>query len=150
MRTEEQTGRHLLLAVIITVFSGTLSLITAVMAWELWAIPLILAGCFSVWLLHIAELGSDAFYENLCAGLILVEFFFFGVHATSLFDVPAVACIMILALFTLNKKWILHKGNPDKEVFLAGDSRMMRERHAVVSFSYLLYSGDKSISPMKV
>ena len=41
MRTEEQTGRHLLLAVIITVFSGTLSLITAVMAWELWAIPLI-------------------------------------------------------------------------------------------------------------
>jgi selenophosphate synthetase-related protein len=42
------------------------------------------------------------------------------------------------------------KGNPDKEVFLAGDSRMMRERHAVVSFSYLLYSGDKSISPMKV
>ena len=108
MRTEEQTGRHLLLAVIITVFSGTLSLITAVMAWELWAIPLILAGCFSVWLLHIAELGSDAFYENLCAGLILVGFFFFGVHATSLFDVPAGACIMILALFTLNKKWILH------------------------------------------
>ena len=43
-----------------------------------------------------------------------------------------------------------YKGNPDKEVFLAGDSRMMRERHAVVSFSYLLYSGDKSISPMKV
>ena len=108
MRTEEQTGRHLLLAVIITVFSGTLSLITAVMAWELWAIPLISAGCFSVWLLHIAELGSDAFYENLCAGLMLVEFFFFGVHEISLFDVPAVACIMILALFTLNKKWILH------------------------------------------
>ena len=108
MRTEEQTGRHLLLAVIITVFSGTLSLITAVMAWELWAIPLISAGCFSVWLLHIAELGSDEFYENLCAGLMLVEFFFFGIHEISLFDVPAVACIMILALFTLNKKWILH------------------------------------------
>lgn len=42
------------------------------------------------------------------------------------------------------------KGKPDKEVFLTGDSRMMQERHAVVSFSYLLYSGDKSISPMKV
>ena len=49
-----------------------------------------------------------------------------------------------------NEKRVIHKGNPDKEVFLAGDSRMMRERHAVVSFSYLLYSGDKSISPMKV
>ena len=42
------------------------------------------------------------------------------------------------------------RGNPDKEVFLAGNSRMMRECHAVVSFSYLLYSGDRSISPMKV
>ena len=27
---------------------------------------------------------------------------------------------------------------------------MMRERHAVVSFSYLLYSGDKSISPINI
>lgn len=42
------------------------------------------------------------------------------------------------------------EGNPDKEVFPVGDNRMMRERHAVVSFSYLLYSGDKSISPIKV
>ena len=108
MRTEEQTGRHLLLAVIITVFSGTLSLITAVMAWELWAIPLILAGCFSVWLLHIAELGWTRFYGKSVRRTDTGGILFFGVHATSLFDVPAVACIMILALFTLNKKWILH------------------------------------------
>ena len=40
MRTEEQTSRHLLLAVITTVFSGFLSLIVVVMAWELWMIPL--------------------------------------------------------------------------------------------------------------
>ena len=38
----------------------------------------------------------------------LTEFFFFGVHETSLFDIPAMACILILALFTLNKKWILY------------------------------------------
>ena len=36
MRAGEQTGRHLLLAVITTVFSGMLGLITAVMAWEFW------------------------------------------------------------------------------------------------------------------
>ena len=65
-------------------------------------------GCFSVWLLHIARLGSNALYENLCARLMLTEFFFFGVHESSLFDVPAVACILILALFMLNKKWILY------------------------------------------
>lgn len=108
MRAGEQTSRHLLLAVITTVFSGMLGLITVVMAWELWTIPLIAAGCFSVWTLHIAEIGSDKFYENFCAGLMLLEFFFFGVHESSLYDIPAVACILILALFMLNKKWVLY------------------------------------------
>ena len=107
MRVGEQTNRHLLLAAITTVFSGMLSLITIIMAWELWVVPLMVIACFSVWLLHIAKIGSSVFYENLCAGLVLLEFFFFGVHATSLFDIPAVACIIILALFMINKQWIL-------------------------------------------
>ena len=54
MRAGEQTSRHLLLAVITTVFSGMLGLITAVMAWELWTIPLIAGGCFGIWLLHLS------------------------------------------------------------------------------------------------
>lgn len=108
MRSEEQTSRHLLLAVIITVFSGILSLVTLVMVWEFWMIPLVVAGCWSVWILHIAKLGSDTFYENLCTGLMLTEFFFFSVHESSLFDISAVACILALALFMLNKKWIMH------------------------------------------
>ena len=108
MRAEEQISRHLLLAVIVTVFSAMLGLVTAVMAWELWVVPLMAAGCFSVWLLHIAKIGSNAFYENLCAGLILLEFFFFGVHASTLYEIPAVACVVILALFMLNKRWVLY------------------------------------------
>ena len=108
MRPEEQTSRHLLLAVIITVLSGILSFVTLVMSWEFWMILLITAGCFSVWILHITKLGSDTFYENLCAGVMLIEFFFFSVHESSLYDIPAMACILVLALFMLNKKWILH------------------------------------------
>ena len=108
MRAEEQTSRHLLLAVITTVFGGMLSLVTLVMAWEFWMVVLMAAGCISVWFLHIARIGSDTLYENLCTGLMLTEFFFFGVHETSLFDIPAMACILILALFMLNRNWILH------------------------------------------
>ena len=110
MRAEEQTSRHLLLAVMVTVFSGLLGLITLFLAWEFWMLPLMAAGCLGVWILHIARLGSNTLYENLCAGLMLIEFFFFGVHESSLFDMPAVACILILALFMLNKKWILYAG----------------------------------------
>ena len=108
MRADEQTSQHLLLAVITTVFSAMLSLITVFMAWEFWMVSLMAVGCFSAWFLHIAKLGSNTLYENICAGLMLTEFFFFGVHESSLFDVPAVACVLILALFMLNKKWVLY------------------------------------------
>ena len=108
MRPEEQTSRHLLLAVIITVLSGILNFVTLVMSWEYWMILPVAAGCCSVWILHITKLGADTFYENLCAGVMLAEFFFFSVHESSLYDIPAMACILILALFMLNKKWILH------------------------------------------
>lgn len=108
MRAEEQTSRHLLLAVITTVFSGMLSLVAIVLGWEFWVIPMMMAGGVSVWLMHIGRLGSNRLYENLCAGLMLTEFFFFGVHESSLFDLPAVACVLTLVLFMLNKKRILY------------------------------------------
>ncbi|MDE6931478.1 MAG: response regulator [Oscillospiraceae bacterium] len=108
MNAGEQTSRHLLLAVITTVFSTLMSLVTLVMSWEPWMIPLMSVGCVSVWLLHIARIGSDALYENLCVGLLLIEFFYFSVHPVILFDIPGIACILILALFMLNKKWILY------------------------------------------
>ena len=104
MGKDGQTSQHLLLAVIITVFSGMLVLITMVMSWELWMIPLIVTGNFSVWFLHIGRFGSGTTYENLCAGVMMAEFFFFAVHRSSLFDMSAVACIMVLSLFMLNKK----------------------------------------------
>ncbi len=108
MGTDGQTGRHLLLAGIITAFSVILIMITMVMSWELWMVPLFMMSNLSVWFLHIARLGSGGFYENLCAGLLMTEFFFFGVHESSLFDMPGVACIMVLALFMLDKKWMLY------------------------------------------
>ena len=40
MRAEEQTSKHLLLAVIVTVFSSILGLVTMAMAWEFWMVPL--------------------------------------------------------------------------------------------------------------
>ncbi len=108
MRAEDQTSRHLLLAVVTTIFSTVLNLLTIFMLWEFWIVPLVTAGCFSVWFLHIARVGSATIYETLCSGLLLLQFFFYSVHATSLFDIPAIAGIMVFSLFILNKKWILH------------------------------------------
>ena len=108
MKADKQTSKHLLLASVITVFSVILVLVTVVMFWELWMIPLIIAGTVGVWFLHIGRVGSETLYENLCAGIILVEFLFFGVHSVSLYDIPAVACIVIFIFSMLDRKRLLY------------------------------------------
>lgn len=78
MRTEAQTSMHILMASTLSILSVILSLITLSMMWELWMIPLIIISCLAVWWLHIGRIGSDLLYENICTGLLLIEFFFFG------------------------------------------------------------------------
>lgn len=105
---EGQTSKYLLLASIVSIFSVMLALITLVMLWELWMVPIIVFGMFGVWCLHIGRLGSEELYENLCAGVIMIDFFFFGVHAGSLYDVPAIVCIMILVFSMLDRKSLVY------------------------------------------
>ena len=108
MRTEDQTSIHLLLAAIVTVFGVFLIVITLALSWEFWMIPIILVGNTIVWCLHIGRFGSESFYKNLCAGLLMIGFFFFGVHESSLYDIPAVACMVILIFSMFDKKRLLY------------------------------------------
>ncbi|MCI8375139.1 MAG: response regulator [Lachnospiraceae bacterium] len=108
MRTEDQTSIHLLLATIVTIFGVFLILITLALSWEYWMIPIILVGNTLVWCLHIGRFGSESFYKNLCAGLLMIGFFFFGVHVSSLYDTPAVACMVILVFSMFDKKRLLY------------------------------------------
>ena len=80
MRAKGQTSVHLLLASIVTMFGVMLILITIALSWEPWMVPIILIGNTLIWFLHIGRVGSETFYENLCSGLLMVGFFFFGVH----------------------------------------------------------------------
>ena len=107
MREKRETSIHLLLASIVSIFGTMLILIILAMSWEFWMIPVILIGNTLVWILHIGRAGSDAFYENLCSGLLMVGFFFFGVHMSTLFDIPAIACMLILVFSMFNKKRLL-------------------------------------------
>ncbi len=108
MRNEAQISMHLLIAGVVSGFSIILILITLVMNWELWMIPLVGLGCLAVWWLHIGRIGSEKLYENMCAGLMLGEFFFFGVHATSLVDIPTAVCILFFLFSLLNRKGLLY------------------------------------------
>ena len=108
MKADKQTSKHLLLAVVITVFSAILILTIIVMEWEPWVVPLMATGCVGVWSLHIGRGDQARMYENLCAGLMLLEFLFFGVHDVSLYDIPAVACIVVFIFSMLDRKRLLY------------------------------------------
>ena len=108
MWTEVQTSIHLLLASIVSVFGVMLILITMAMSWEPWMIPIIVIGSSIVWILHIGRAGSGIFYENLCIGLLMVGFFFFGVHRVVLYDISAVACMLILIFSMFDQKRLLY------------------------------------------
>lgn len=108
MRTESQTSMHLLMACTLSILSLLLTLITLTMSWELWTVPMMAVSCLVVWWLHIGRIGSDLLYENICTGLLLVEFFFFGVHKSSLHDIPLVACVVMLLLSLLARKRLLY------------------------------------------
>jgi len=108
---EEQTGAHLIMAGIVSAFSILLIMITLVMSWELWIIPLLVIGIIAIWSLHIGRLVSGGIYEYLCTGLVTIEFFYFGVHAACLFDVPIVVCVLLFMLALLDKKPLLYLVN---------------------------------------
>ncbi len=108
MKADAQTSTHLLMAVAATVISVMLILITLIMSWELWMVPLTVIGSGLVWCLHIGRIGSPALYENLCAAVMMIEFFFFGVHSASLFDIPIVACTLLLIFSLPDRRRLLY------------------------------------------
>lgn len=105
---EEQTGIHLMMAGIASIFGALLILATFVMAWELWMAPLIAAGIFALWGLHIGRTASDHTYEYVCAGVMSVEFFYFGAHGDWLYDTAVIVCVMLFMLAFLDKTRLLY------------------------------------------
>lgn len=108
MKPEGETSEHLLLASIVTVVGIMLLLITIALSWELWMVPIFVFGNIFVWCLHIGKAGTDSFFKNLCSCLLLIGFFFFGVHRAVLYDIAAVACMLLLVFSMFDKKWLLY------------------------------------------
>lgn len=108
MKTEAQISMHLLMVSTLSILGVLLGVITLLRSWEMWMIPLIIIGCLVVWWLHIGRIGSEMLYENICTGLLLIDLFYFGVHQSSLYDIPLLACTALLLLSLLNRKQLLY------------------------------------------
>lgn len=106
-RADGKTNVHLVLAIIVTVFSLMLIVVTCTLSWEMWMVLLIILGLLLVWGLRIVPLVGEDAYEYLCSGIILFVLFFYGVHETSLFDLPITMGVFIVTLSMLDKKILL-------------------------------------------
>lgn len=107
-QTKRKTNVHLILAILVSVFSVMLIVVACTLSWEMWMIPLIVVGMMVVWGLRIVPLLKEDAYEYLCTGIILFVLFFYGVHESSLYDMPITMGVFIIMISMLNKKFLLY------------------------------------------
>lgn len=107
-RVEEQTGIHLLMVCMASIFSLVLVWFTLVMSWELWMIPLIAVGLLAVWSMHIGGFVTNVVFEQMCIGFLVCESFYYGVHSAGLISMPVLVCILFILMILLEKKQMLY------------------------------------------
>ncbi len=71
-----------------------------IMNWEKWAVLLVVAVLVTSWFMHIRSVLRDRDRLWLYSCLMMVTYFFYGVHLTSTFDMALVMCVVI-AIYTM-------------------------------------------------
>lgn len=71
-----------------------------IMDWEKWAVLLVIAVLVTSWFMHIRSILRDRDRLWLYSCLMMVTYFFYGVHLTSTFDMALVMCVVI-AIYTM-------------------------------------------------
>ena len=91
-----------------TILGGGLIAETIVMSWELWAIPLLLAGIIISWGLHVTQFLSVRVRIWICTLLMMASFFFYGIHVTSTFDIGLLMMMVIMVFTTTGEIGIIY------------------------------------------
>ena len=91
---------HLTLLISYTLFSTALIIESFLMGWEKWMLLLVVAGVIVSWILHIRHNTPANVRIWIYAVLMMGEFFFYGTHQTSTFDLAVVISALIM-LFTM-------------------------------------------------
>ncbi len=88
---------HILILVIYTIFSFVLIGEGILLGWEMWSIPLVLVGIGASWWMHITQSTQEKTRLWFYATLWMTEFFYYGIHITSMFDMSVImAGIMMI------------------------------------------------------
>lgn len=98
---EKQRAAQLLILLCYTILSCVLIGESLLLGWETWAVVLLPIGVIAGWALHIRDRLPMAFRLDIYTILMMLVFFFYGIHETSMFDLaPVMITLMVLYSFT--------------------------------------------------
>ncbi len=106
---------------------------TLVMQWETWAVAYLLVGILLMWLCHFSRTISLKHRVPLYVVIILGTFFFYGIHKTSLFDVPIIGIIMLSVFLMMECDWAIYLGGVFYFLVLVWQFLVLRNTDALVS-----------------
>ena len=97
----------LMILITYTVLGIALIAETILMSWELWAIPIIAASIAICWGLHITQFMSHKIRLYISTILMMVCYFFYGIHITSTYDMPLLMMLIIMIFTTTGEVWLV-------------------------------------------
>jgi len=98
---------HLIILVTFTVLSVVLIGESILMGWEKWVLILIGIGVIISWMMHITHKPSEKVRLWIYSGMMMADFFFYGIHLTSTFDLAIVMSALILLCTLTGEKALI-------------------------------------------
>lgn len=106
-KSELFKSSHLMILKSYSIFAVILITESLLLGWERWAIILVAAGILGSWMLHFGQTLSEYHRLWVYSILMMVTFFFYGIHLTSTFDMALVmSTVIVLYVMTGLKAFV--------------------------------------------
>ena len=93
---EKQRATHLMILFVYTIATIMLTGEALLLGWDRGAVVLLIIGLIASWVMHITSNVPDTIRLWLYLILTMLEFFYYGIHETSIYDLAPVMIVIIL------------------------------------------------------
>ncbi|MBP5609054.1 MAG: response regulator [Lachnospiraceae bacterium] len=99
---------HLIIIIVYSFLAMVLCLETVLMDWEKWVIPILVGTIIAVWYIYIKQPVSPRGRIYMYLLVMLFALFYYGIHETSLFDIPLILLITLMLFTMVDEDFIIY------------------------------------------
>ena len=99
---------HLVIIMVYSFMALVLSAETVLMGWELWTIPALITSVIAVWWVYVKQALTAKARLYIYLIMMLIALFYYGIHATSLFDVPLFLLMAMMLFVLVDENFIIY------------------------------------------